>query len=153
MGIGLYGAFFMALGCFASSLTRSQIVAAVLTFAVGTGLFILGYLADLRPTEVQWWHHLVQHISMLRHMQDFSTGIVDSRHVMFYVSLTVVFLFFTLKSVESRRWNESTHNRLFGAPPLERLDQSASSLAGGDHAGGGVELLCAPALSKAYLGA
>ena len=104
LGIGLYGAFFMALGCFASSLTRSQIVAAVLTFAVGTGLFILGYLADLRPTEVQWWHHLVQHISMLRHMQDFSTGIVDSRHVMFYLSLTAVFLFFTLKSVESRRW-------------------------------------------------
>jgi ABC-2 type transport system permease protein len=104
VGIGLYGAFFMALGCFASSLTRSQIVAAVLTFAVGTGLFILGYLADLRPTEVQWWHHLVQHISMLRHMQDFSTGIVDSRHVMFYLSLTAVFLFFTLKSVESRRW-------------------------------------------------
>ena len=104
LGIGLYGAFFMALGCFASSLTRNQIVAAVLTFAVGTGLFILGYLADLRPTEVQWWHHLVQHISMLRHMQDFSTGIVDSRHVMFYLSLTAVFLFFTLKSVESRRW-------------------------------------------------
>ena len=63
-----------------------------------------GERSDLRPTEVQWWHHLVQHISMLRHMQDFSTGIVDSRHVMFYLSLTAVFLFFTLKSVESRRW-------------------------------------------------
>nr|ADD93616.1 hypothetical protein [uncultured marine bacterium MedDCM-OCT-S04-C40] len=112
LGIGLYGAFFMALGCFASSLTRSQIVAAVLTFAVGTGLFILGYLADLRPTEVQWWHHLVQHISMLRHMQDFSTGIVDSRHVMFYLSLTAAFLFSPSNPWRAGDGNEPIHTRL-----------------------------------------
>ena len=103
-GIGLFGAFFMAMGCFASSLTRSQIVAAVLTFATGTSLFILGYLTDLHPSDMKWWHLTLQHVSMLRHMQDFSTGIIDSRHVIYYVSLTGVFLFFTLKSIESRRW-------------------------------------------------
>ena len=103
-GIGLFGAFFMAMGRFASSLTRSQIVAAVLTFATGTSLFILGYLTDLHPSEMKWWHLTLQHVSMLRHMQDFSTGIIDSRHVIYYVSLTGVFLFFTLKSIESRRW-------------------------------------------------
>jgi len=104
LGITLFGAFFMALGCFASSLTRSQIVAAVLTFAAGTCLFMLGYLADLRPLETKWWHLAFQHISMLEHMQDFSTGIVDSRHVLYYLSLTALFLFLTIKSIGSRRW-------------------------------------------------
>lgn len=104
LGITLFGSFFMALGCFASSLTRSQIVAAVLTFAAGTCLFMLGYLADLRPPEMNWWHHVFHHISMLEHMQDFSSGIVDSRHVLLYLSLTVLFLFLTTKSIGSRRW-------------------------------------------------
>ena len=104
LGIALFGAFFMAMGCFASSLTRSQIVAAVLTFAAGTSLFMLGYLADLRPSEISWWHPILQHISILQHMEDFSTGIVDSRPIVYYLSLTCVFLFLTLKSVESRRW-------------------------------------------------
>jgi len=94
----------MAMGCFASSLTRSQIVAAVLTFAAGTSLFMLGYLADLRPSEIHWWHPVLQHISILQHMEDFSTGIVDSRPIVYYLSLTCVFLFLTLKSVGSRRW-------------------------------------------------
>ena len=104
LGITLFGSFFMALGCFASSLTRSQIVAAVLTFAVGTCLFMLGYFADLQPPEMKWWHYIFQHISMLKHMQDFSTGIVDSRHVLYYLSLTALFLFLTIKSIGSRRW-------------------------------------------------
>ena len=104
LGIALFGAFFMAMGCFASSVTRSQIVAAVLTFTLGTGIFMLGYLADLRPQEMKWWHLALNHISMLQHMQDFSTGIVDSRQITYYLSLTAVFLFLTLKSVESRRW-------------------------------------------------
>jgi ABC-2 type transport system permease protein len=104
IGVGLFGAFFTAMGCFTSSLTRSQIVAAVLTFAGGTSLFILGYIADLRPSEMMWWHTTLQHVSMLRHMQDFSTGIIDSRHIVYYVSLTTIFLFTTVKSIESRRW-------------------------------------------------
>ncbi|SVA67458.1 uncharacterized protein METZ01_LOCUS120312, partial [marine metagenome] len=104
IGIGLFGAFFMALGCFASSLTRSQIVAAMITFAAGTGLYITGYLSDLPPSNPQWWHHLLRHTSMLRHMEDFSTGILDTRHVLLYLSLTGIFLFLTYKSVESRRW-------------------------------------------------
>jgi len=104
LGVALMGAFFMALGCFASSLTRSQIVAAVLTFAMATSLFIAGYLAAVRPSEMNWWHQVFQHISMLNHMRDFATGIVDTRPIVFYLSLTGVFLFLTLKTVESRHW-------------------------------------------------
>ena len=104
LGITLFGAFFMALGCFASSLTRSQIVAAMITFAAGTGLYITGYLSDLPTSDPQWWHYVLRHTSMLLHMEDFSTGILDTRHIFLYFSLTGVFLFLTCKSVESRRW-------------------------------------------------
>ena len=41
---------------------------------------------------------------MIEHMKDFTRGIVDTRQVVFYVSLTALFLFLTLKVVESRRW-------------------------------------------------
>jgi ABC-2 type transport system permease protein len=37
-------------------------------------------------------------------MSDFTRGVVDIRPIVFYISLTVLFLFLTLKSVESRRW-------------------------------------------------
>ena len=103
-GVALFGAFFISLGCFASSLTRSQIVAAVATFAIGTGHLILSYLSDLRPPEMKWWFLLYQHISLLEHMKDFASGILDTRHIIFYLSLTGVFLFLTFQSTESRRW-------------------------------------------------
>lgn len=103
-GVALFGAFFISLGCFASSLTRSQIVAAVATFAIGTGHLLLSYLSDLRPPEMKWWFLLYQHISLLEHMKDFASGILDTRHIIFYLSLTGVFLFLTFQSIESRRW-------------------------------------------------
>ncbi len=104
LGIALLGGFYMALGCFASSLTRSQIVAAMTTFALGLGLFLLGYLSQLRPPEPGWQAQLLTHLSMLEHMRDFSRGVVDTRHVFFYLSLTAFFLFLTLRVLESRRW-------------------------------------------------
>ncbi len=104
LGIALLGSFYMALGCFASSLTRSQIVAAMTTFAIGLGLFLLGYLSQIRPPEPGWQAQLLVHISMLEHMRDFSRGIVDTRHIFFYLSLTAFFLFLTHRVLESRRW-------------------------------------------------
>lgn len=104
LGIALLGGFYMALGCFASSLTRSQIVAAMTTFAIGLGLFLLGYLSQIRPPEPGWQAQLLTHLSMLEHMRDFSRGVVDTRHVFFYLSLTAFFLFLTLRVLESRRW-------------------------------------------------
>ena len=104
VGLALFGAFFVALGCFASSLTHSQIVAAVITFAVGTGHLILSYLADLRPPEVTSWFLFYQHISLLHHMDDFASGTFDTRHLLFYLSLTAVLLFLTHQSIASRRW-------------------------------------------------
>jgi ABC-2 type transport system permease protein len=104
LGLFLFGALYMALGCFASSLTRSQVVAAMNGFALGLGLFLLSFLSLLLPPKPGWQSKLFAHVSMIEHMRDFSRGVVDTRHVVFYASLTVFFLFLTLKVVESRRW-------------------------------------------------
>ena len=94
----------MAVGCFASVLTRSQIIAAMTSFSIGTGLFLLGLLALYRPPQLGWKTDLFQHISMVEHMGDFASGIIDTRHIVFYLSLTLVFLFLTEQVLASRRW-------------------------------------------------
>ena len=104
LGVALLGAFFMAVGCFASALTRSQIIAAMTSFSIGTGLFLLGLLAMYRPPQLGWKTDLFRHISMVEHMGDFASGIVDTRHIVFYLSLTLVFLFLTEQVLASRRW-------------------------------------------------
>lgn len=104
LGIFLIGGLYMSLGCFASSLTRSQIIAAMNAFVVGICLFLLSFLSTMLPARPGWQTMLFSHISMLDHMHDFVRGIVDVRPLVFYVSLTVLFLYLTLKVVESRRW-------------------------------------------------
>lgn len=104
LGIFLFGSFYMAMGCFASSLTRAQIVAAMIAFAIGMATFLLSLVPLLVTPKADWQSKLLAHISMIEHMRDFTRGVVDTRHVIYYVSLTMLFLFLTAKVVEGRRW-------------------------------------------------
>jgi ABC-2 type transport system permease protein len=104
LGIFLLGCLFMSMGIFASSLTRSQILAAMNAFALGLCLFFLSFLSKMIPLGDGWASKLAAHISMFDHMHDFVRGYVDTRQLTFYLSLTVLFLYLTLKVVESRRW-------------------------------------------------
>jgi len=104
LGIFLSGCLFLALGCFASALTRSQVVAAVIGLAAGVVLFILAYLTQVVPAVEQWQTQVLSCFNLFKQMEDFTRGVVDTRTVIFYVSLTFFFLFLTLRVVESRRW-------------------------------------------------
>jgi ABC-2 type transport system permease protein len=104
LGICLLGCLFISMGCFASSLTRSQMVAAMVSLAVGFSLFLLSVLADRLPAVTPWQMDLIKHLALFDQMHDFSRGVVDSRPIVFYLSLTLMFLFLTLRAVESRRW-------------------------------------------------
>lgn len=103
LGIVLVGAFFMALGCFTSSITRSQIVAAMLSLSLGIGLWVLGYQSSGTQPETGL-AALRSQISLTQHMTDFSRGILDTSHVIFYLTGAAFFLFLTHRVVESRRW-------------------------------------------------
>jgi ABC-2 type transport system permease protein len=104
LGILLLGGLFVSSGCFASSLTRNQIIAAMVSFAIGITLFLLSFLSEKLPDAARWQAQAFAHLSMFDHMHDFVRGVVDTRHVVFYLSLTVLFLFLTLRVIESRRW-------------------------------------------------
>ena len=104
LGVILIGSLFMALGLFASALTRSQIIAAMVAFLLGIGLWMLSLRpAAANPAEGRLGRALDQ-MSMMRHMEDFARGVIDSRHVTYYVTMTILFLFLTQRVVESRRW-------------------------------------------------
>jgi len=104
LGIALIGALYLSLGCFASSLSRSQIIAAMIALAAGVSLFLLSFLSFAMAGQTGWVAKIFTHVSLLEHMHDFARGVIDTRPVVFYLSLTALFLFLTLKSVESRRW-------------------------------------------------
>ena len=104
LGIFLLGGLFMSFGCFASALTRSQIIAAMISFTLGITLFLLSYLSGHLQAVSGWQAEALSHVALFDHMNDFARGLVDTRHVVFYVSLTILFLFLTLRVVESRRW-------------------------------------------------
>src|SRR4051812_17644460 len=104
LGIVLVGSVYISLGCFASALTKSQIIAAAVSYAVGLTLFLLS-LRSLVPVAPSGWQAKVfSHISMTEHMQDFARGIIHTTPIVYYLSLTVFFVFLTYKVVESRRW-------------------------------------------------
>ena len=103
LGIFLSGSLFLAIGCLASSLTRSQMVAAVVSLAVGVLLFILAYMAQA-PAAGQSPMQPLFYFNLFKQMEDFTRGVVDTQVVIFYLSATFFFLFLTLRVVESRRW-------------------------------------------------
>jgi len=105
LGIFLSGALFLALGCFASALTRSQMAAAMIAFVLGITLFSFGFLAKAVPAGVsQWESQAIAYFNLFGQMDDFARGVVDTRAVILYASMAFFFLFLTLRVIESRRW-------------------------------------------------
>jgi ABC-2 type transport system permease protein len=105
LGIFLTGCLFLSMGCFASSLTRSQVMAAMISLAIGVILFIVAYMALVIPETNLWETQFVlSYLSLFKQMEDFTRGVADTRTVIFYMTATFFFLFLTLRVVESRRW-------------------------------------------------
>lgn len=104
LGIILIGGVFVSAGCLASALTRSQLMSAALSYALGLTLFLLS-MRSLVPVPAEGIEtEIFAHLSMTVHMQDFARGVVEISSLTFYVTVTALFLFITCKVVESRRW-------------------------------------------------
>jgi len=104
LGIMLFGSLYISIGVFASAITRSQIIAAMVSYAFGIALFTASFLSATISVQSGWRAQMLGHLSLMEHMRDFAAGVVDSRPVIFYGSVTVLFLFLTWRVVESRRW-------------------------------------------------
>lgn len=103
VGVLLIGQFLIAFGLLSSSLTRNQVAAALMSFAM-TFLFIivLNWLTYLFPGGVIGT--VCRSLSAFEHMEDFSRGILDVRPIVLYISGTFFALFVTTCALESRKW-------------------------------------------------
>ena len=104
LGIFLLGSLYMSAGILASAMTRSQIIAAMSSFALGIGFFMISFLSNSVGSQTDWPARVVGYLGVMEHMRDFAHGVVDSRPVVMSFTLTAFFLFLTWKSVQSRRW-------------------------------------------------
>jgi ABC-2 type transport system permease protein len=104
LGVLLLGGSLLALGTFISSLTENQIIAAVLTF----GAFLLLWVIDLGARGAgSMAGEVVQYLSVIRHYDDFTRGIIDTSSLIYYVSFIALFVFLTVRSVDSMRWRRA----------------------------------------------
>jgi ABC-2 type transport system permease protein len=101
LGLFLMGGCFISVGLLISSLTKNQVVAGMATFAVFLLLWIVNWLGQaFGPTG----QAVLNHLSITQHLDDFARGVVDTTHLVYYVSFILFGLFLTAKSVDSERW-------------------------------------------------
>ena len=100
----LIGMFYLSIGCFASVLTKNQIIAAVISFCVITLLFFLGLVQFILLEVSSTTRELLGYFSAIEHMGTFSRGIIDSRPIVLYVSMTILMLALTYQAFQTRKW-------------------------------------------------
>jgi ABC-2 type transport system permease protein len=103
LGILLVGSGYLSVGILMSAITKSQFLALILTALVILGLFILG-VGEFLTREGTLMHDVCSHVSVWTHMNDFAQGIIDSRRLVFYGTMTVLPLFVTVRAVDAWRW-------------------------------------------------
>jgi ABC-2 type transport system permease protein len=100
-GLLLLGGSFLSLGLFISTLTTNQIVAYIVTFSTFLLLWIISWIGSFSSgifTDV------TAYLSIIEHFDDFTKGVIDTTHVIYYLSLITFGLFLTAKSVDTERW-------------------------------------------------
>jgi len=101
LGVLLMGGAYMAIGVMASTFTRNQIVAFIIAFAISFALFLFYRLVQFVPEPLQ---PLLAYLSIESHFEAISRGVIDSRDVVYYLSVMVVSLVIATVSLESRKW-------------------------------------------------
>jgi hypothetical protein len=105
LGVFLAGAMFLALGLFVSSLVRSQMVAALVSLVLCLPFIVPGFWRPSLDSGDMTARILDFFAVPIHFSRDFSRGLVDTRHLLLYVSVSVFCLFLTVRSLESRRWS------------------------------------------------
>jgi ABC-2 type transport system permease protein len=103
LGVLLLGFMFLAVGTLASTLSTNQLIAAIIAFAAMVLLFSIGLVEQLM-TSSSVLRDALAHMNLWTQMDDFAKGIVDTRHVVYQLSMGVLFLFLAAKSLEVKKW-------------------------------------------------
>ncbi len=101
LGLILLGAAFVSLGMFSSSLTENQIVSASISFGVLFFFWLMSYSAAFVSAG---FGRVITYLSINEHIASLAKGVIDTEDVIYYLCFTLLFLFLTLRSLESKRW-------------------------------------------------
>jgi ABC-2 type transport system permease protein len=101
LGMLLMGGCFVSLGLLISSLTRNQIVAGMATFGVFLMLWVINWIASFTGPTTQ---AVLNYLSITDHLDDFTKGVIDTKHLVYYISFITFGLFLTARSVDTERW-------------------------------------------------
>ncbi|OGR93529.1 MAG: hypothetical protein A2992_05280 [Elusimicrobia bacterium RIFCSPLOWO2_01_FULL_59_12] len=95
------GAFFTAIGVWASALTRNQVVAFIVSFFVCFTLYLIDHIAGFVPSGMAPW---VRALGITAHFEALARGVIDSRDLLYWASGSAFFLAACLAVLNSRRW-------------------------------------------------
>jgi ABC-2 type transport system permease protein len=101
LGLLLQGGCLLAIGTFVSTCTSNQIVAGALGFAISLLLFVLNWVSEFGSSVTD---RVIGYLSVQAHFESFSKGVLDSKDIIFYVTMIILGLFLTSRSLESVRW-------------------------------------------------
>jgi ABC-2 type transport system permease protein len=101
IGLLLMGGSFISVGLLISSLTKNQIVSGMVTFAVFLMLWVINWIASFTGPTTQ---SVLNYLSITDHFDDFTKGILDIKHLVYYFSVMSFGLFLTARSVDTERW-------------------------------------------------
>jgi ABC-2 type transport system permease protein len=101
LGLLLFGGCFISTGLFISSLTKNQIVAGVATFGVFLLLWVIDWIGPALGPRAE---DIFKYLSMTGHLDDFVKGVIDTKHIVYYLSFIAFGLFLTARSVDAERW-------------------------------------------------
>ena len=100
-GLLLQGGCLLAIGTLISTMTKNQIIAGIATFFISLLLWLLSWFTAFDNSVTA---QVVNYLSIVTHFENFGKGVLDSKDVLFYLSLTFFSLFLTSRSLESLRW-------------------------------------------------
>jgi ABC-2 type transport system permease protein len=101
IGLLLMTTAFISAGIFASSITENQVISVIVSFGILLLFWVLGWVRGTLEGSLK---DIIAYLSFTDHFQNFSTGMIDTRDIIYYISFTAGMLFLTISSLESRRW-------------------------------------------------
>ena len=103
LGIFLLGAALIAIGMLLSSITENQIVAAIGGIVVGVLMLFMDSIAQ--AISVEFISNILKKISFMSYYNNFTLGVVSLKDIVFFLSVCVLFIFFTIRVFEKKRWS------------------------------------------------